>query len=682
MPKKSNYISKPRPKKVYRVDRETGHLIESTPQATPAKAGSFAIPNNPYGVATRREPQTVPDYVAPQPQTVPDYSATVRRGGRDYTPIQRTARTYKADDEGRYSAAWDSNAQKRLQELLQKESSTSMGAKIIHLTDDEKGELEALTQEYRAFKRQMAPQEQELTALKDNLGKYYRQVSAGHTFDPLTEREEAAKAFIQKRISELEGGDLKYLLPSAYDGVESGAGSVALNVFASPEYLAENTEQVLKDNKTLKQNAEWAAYEEQSAKLSAAITAATDSGDVEKAQEYQERLNAITAQWNTLRNPTPDTGTGAQRMQRAQEMRENAVYGKSSTEKFIGNSAISMAQSATNLVVAGGNPVATAALYGTQAAAAKSKELADRGINSAESLSAGILSGAIEIGTESFSVGTLLDAIKTGGKNVVVQMLKQSGAEASEEAVSYVLNYLADKARNDPAAQFTMKELGLATVGGLFTGAVMGGAGAAIGNTYQQIPNFTDPIPEYTTPKTADVATQVQSAGDTVKVMPGASGDIVTIENGKGKTETVKVNQDGSVYKATAEEVRAVQDDTEVPLIPQQIDDYDLVDNSGSFGHNNNGGNIYGTENIQAAYGRTDDRGVGSQHTDRGDSQTGRYSAAAGESGRSVAGDNQGQQGKRAVGRGNAGGSSSFRVVSPIIRNNLTNKGIPVVRAT
>ena len=211
-------------------------------------------------------------------------------------------------------------------------------------------------------------------------------------------------------------------------------------------------------------------------------------------------------------------GLGAKIMRDA---REAASYGMSSTGKFLTDTGISVGQSAANLAASGGNPVVAAAL--SQAAAGKAKELSRPWYQLVRSA---LYSERRKIATESFSIGSILDAVKVGGKNVAVQILKQSGVEASEEGV-IVLNFLTNKR---PQARFSSDEFALSCRWWL------------IWRLYGWIRRVGLSSPEYHLRDRR--AAQVQSAGDSVDVTPGTNGDIVTMENGKGKTETVKVNQD------------------------------------------------------------------------------------------------------------------------------------------
>ena len=112
------------------------------------------------------------------------------------------------------------------------------------------------------FKKVSAPKEQELTRRKDELGKYYRQQTAGHTFDPLTAQELQEKAVLEARRDEL----IEELGPLMLDGGERVASGGLRRFFKQRAALfrisQETAKQTLKDNELMRQTEEYAAYEE------------------------------------------------------------------------------------------------------------------------------------------------------------------------------------------------------------------------------------------------------------------------------------------------------------------------------------------------------------------------------------------------------------------------------------
>lgn len=117
-------------------------------------------------------------------------------------------------------------------------------------------------------------------------------------------------------------------------------------------------------------------------------------------------------------------------------------------------------------------------MMGGQAAGQRSFELNERGIGARESLTRGLTSGAIEAATERLPLGQMSKILHSGGVNAVKNILIQMGEEATEESASYFMNYVADKAAQDPNAKFSLQELAQSAAGGAFGGLVFGTAGA------------------------------------------------------------------------------------------------------------------------------------------------------------------------------------------------------------
>ena len=99
-----------------------------------------------------------------------------------------------------------------------------------------------------------------------------------------------------------------------------------------------------------------------------------------------------------------------------------------------------------------------------------------------EALARGTVSGLIEAATEKLPLDNLLKiASSPVGKKAIWNILEQMGAEATEEAVSYVANYIADAAAKDPNAEFSLKDMMLSALGGGLSGGIMGAGGTVVG---------------------------------------------------------------------------------------------------------------------------------------------------------------------------------------------------------
>lgn len=193
-----------------------------------------------------------------------------------------------------------------------------------------------------------------------------------------------------------------------------------------------------------------------------------------KALDAQRRALSLQA------NPAVDMDDPGMRLMReSNQYREQALEGLEGVPRFLGGTALSIGQNAALLPLAAVNPTLPLAAMGTISAADRMYELGERGLPASEALSRGLISGGIEAATEKLPLDTLLDAMKTGGKGALRNILHQAGTEAGEESVSYLANYLVDKAYKDPKAEFSLAELAQAAAGGALSGGVFGGFGSA-----------------------------------------------------------------------------------------------------------------------------------------------------------------------------------------------------------
>ncbi len=177
--------------------------------------------------------------------------------------------------------------------------------------------------------------------------------------------------------------------------------------------------------------------------------------------------------------PLDPNSVGMKLMRQANEEQARATEGMTGAGKFLADTAISMGSNAALLPLAAINPAIPMAAMGAQAAAGKTYELTEQGKSAGEALGRGIVSGGIEAATEKLPLDTLADLVKTGGKGIVKNILKQAGVEATEEGISYAANYIADKAAGDPDAAFSVAELLESAAAGGLSGLFFGGVGTA-----------------------------------------------------------------------------------------------------------------------------------------------------------------------------------------------------------
>ena len=171
-------------------------------------------------------------------------------------------------------------------------------------------------------------------------------------------------------------------------------------------------------------------------------------------------------------------------MDRSAEKAQLATKGLGPAGEWVGKNLVNVSQNAPALLasaVPGIGPFLGGAIMGMNAAGSKAYELQKEGVDAGDAFWRGTVSGGIEAATERYSVeGFWKIAQGTGAKTAAKNILRQMGVEASEESASYVLNYLADKAADDPNATFSLAELADSAAGGAFAGGIFGTAGTAI----------------------------------------------------------------------------------------------------------------------------------------------------------------------------------------------------------
>ncbi len=305
-------------------------------------------------------------------------------------------------------------------------------------------------------------------------GELYQLTQPGRVYNQeTTQRNRARAAEIQ--------GELDGLLPRESGRFKSGVQSILSSAMGAVPAIAATAKSL-----------DWSIGEErnreesrQLAELDRKIRALEGSrrGDALDHIRGTDEWKALAAQRRALSlqaTPAVDMDDPGMRLMReSNQYREQALEGLEGVPRFLGGTALSIGQNAALLPLATVNPALPLAAMGTISAADRMYELGERGLPASEALSRGLISGGIEAATEKIPLDTLLDAMKTGGKGALRNILRQAGTEAGEESVSYLANYLMDKAYKDPEAEFSLAELAQAAAGGALSGGVFGGFGSA-----------------------------------------------------------------------------------------------------------------------------------------------------------------------------------------------------------
>lgn len=185
--------------------------------------------------------------------------------------------------------------------------------------------------------------------------------------------------------------------------------------------------------------------------------------------------------------------------------REGMTEGKPGWQKKLINAGLSIGQSTARLPFG-----ATASLAGAglNAAGSASQSAAEKGATAEQALTAGLVSGAIEMATEKMPIDRLFKIAgqgKVGIKKAAVEWLKQMGVEGSEELISEYANNIADiailgdksdyvqyrnqllqqglspeEAERRTATQFFIQNPATAFAGGAISGGVMGAGALAV----------------------------------------------------------------------------------------------------------------------------------------------------------------------------------------------------------
>ena len=289
--------------------------------------------------------------------------------------------------------------------------------------------------------------------------------------------DENTLAYVQENI------DLRH----AADRLGNSMEAVGKRWIASLPSLVDTSRQVSANVEESRQNEEYRQLEEQEQTLELTLqgmnsTAADGSVPADyqavydQLQEVRKRKNELTV------NKGVDPNKWSQRMLReANEAQANAEAGLAPAPRWLTEQGISLAGNAPVMAasaIPGVGPAVGSLVMGAQAAGQRSFELNERGIGARESLTRGLTSGAIEAATERLPLGQMSKILHSGGVNAVKNILIQMGEEATEESASYFMNYVADKAAQDPDAKFSLQELAQSAAGGAFGGLVFGAAGA------------------------------------------------------------------------------------------------------------------------------------------------------------------------------------------------------------
>lgn len=199
--------------------------------------------------------------------------------------------------------------------------------------------------------------------------------------------------------------------------------------------------------------------------------------DPSSATQVQARVNSSVR--GAVANEISDTvssGTGSQFLGDA--------------TSFLYQTGLSIADSALNTAITGGNALASSALMGGTAATSAMQEALDGGASDTQALAVGGLAGFFEAFFERFSIESFLKMSSPAAKgSAIMNLLRQMGIEASEELGTEVADIVSEYLVMRDISQYKdatpgeiAQQIALAALGGALSGGVMGGTGLLVNN--------------------------------------------------------------------------------------------------------------------------------------------------------------------------------------------------------
>ncbi len=319
----------------------------------------------------------------------------------------------------------------------------------------------------------------EMTALFEHYGKQYQpRWSAEQTAAALRNAgaDEDTVAYAMENLR----------LRDSTDRLGQGLEAIGKRAVASIPSLIDTAKQALANRNEDYENDEYRSLTEREqaleAQLQSMVSQNADGSVPEDYQRVYDELQNVRNRANALKTTkgvNPNTWSQTV-LREANEAQANAEAGLAPAPRWVTEQAISLASNAPTMA-ASAVPVVGPALgslvMGAQAAGQRAFELNEQGKSAGEALGRGAVSGIIEAATERLPLERMAEILHSGGANAVKNILRQMGTEATEEGVSYFLNYVSDLAAADPDAKFSLAELAQSAAGGAFGGLVFGAAG-------------------------------------------------------------------------------------------------------------------------------------------------------------------------------------------------------------
>lgn len=218
-----------------------------------------------------------------------------------------------------------------------------------------------------------------------------------------------------------------------------------------------------------------------------------------------------------------------------------ATEGLSGGMKVAGDVGIGLVKMIPNIAAHVALPGLGAVMSGANIGADKQLSLMAKGTDRNEAQLRGAITNGIETGINLSPIGTfgrlnkIMKTDPSSANRIIAQIASGAWGEGTEEGFSYVANYIADKAFNDPDAVFNVDDM----IKQMQMGALMGGLYDIAGIGANKLKNKFTPNNSITANFSENVVADHQDANGTVKQM---SDPILPYNENTGNRETDLLN--------------------------------------------------------------------------------------------------------------------------------------------
>lgn len=274
---------------------------------------------------------------------------------------------------------------------------------------------------------------------------------------------------------------------SVFDRVYNAFGSIGDNLIGSDKSLKATLNASYNNEKKYKQTLR--SLDNQINELM--LQRNKYSPESKEYKQLNEAINNLYESVDNLRNRTADVTEANEFMQNSAMLREQAKEGLSGPAKQFVDTSISVGNSLVPMIMTGFNPTATVALMGAQTAGNRANELSNEGVSARDALGRGVVSGVVEGLTEKIGIDNLYGIVKSNNVKLLSSLLRQAASEGTEEGLSNVLNYAADRMAGDKKS-FDWDDFANSIIQGVYSGFMFGVGGTVVNRVLPRAMGYSD----------------------------------------------------------------------------------------------------------------------------------------------------------------------------------------------